>query len=166
MCRAFWCMMQCCLMHDTLMSGAWYRDVWCMVQWCLVYGTVVSGVRYSGVWYTMRSCSNVLCMMYHTILLWYSDVWCMIQWFLVYMQRWSVHLVYGTVMLESIMSGARSRSAVPDEAQIFGTWPHCHCVWYQTDITDTYTRHNCVVHKISLYRTPNITVYYTRHHCR
>jgi len=39
----------CSLSGAFLLSGVWYSDVWCVIQWCLVYDTVMSGVWYSGV---------------------------------------------------------------------------------------------------------------------
>jgi len=46
-----WCMIQWCLVYDTVMSGAWYSDEWCMIEWCLVYDTVMSGVWHMMQWW-------------------------------------------------------------------------------------------------------------------
>jgi len=138
----------------------WYSDVRCMIQWCLVYDTVMSGV-------------------------WYSDVWCMIQWCLVYDTRCLAH---HTVWYQTAITFVASESAKPDfrlvrrptaidlgpcrtsdrrsryrTPNISVSYTRHHCIIHPTSLY--HPRHQCIMHQTSLYHTPDITVLYATHHC-
>jgi len=59
-----WCMIQWCLLYDTVMFGVWCSEVWSVRHWCLVYDAAMFGVWCSDEWYNVCGvwCSGGLCM--------------------------------------------------------------------------------------------------------
>jgi len=151
------------------MAGVHCLDVWCMLQWCLVCDTVMSGVWYSNWWcmiHLLVVCDTVMCGV------WYSDLWCIIQWLVVY-DTYVICHYNSRLARKRLVTDPRSASSPMARywADITVSYTRHHCIIHQTslyhtpDITLSYIRHHCIIHQTSLYDTPDITAPYTRHNC-